>query len=161
MCPRVNTSSAYPSHTLKQSVTWCHQGGKWKHLFLWEPFDDAGENTQTALNKCQDTHTCSVCLHHTDTPYQQFQPRCVHLCKTIPPVCVCVCVHERDRGKQRGREKKERHVCQIQDQMAKCQWIPHQHDCSLTESVARQNHPLIQWAMSWGLCTERGFWGFA
>lgn len=139
---------------MKHCVTCCHQGGKWKHLFLWEPSPLMMQAKHTKhASKCADRHkrtlTHTNVLHHTNAHCQQFQHVYrVHLWKPLHCMSACNSKTEHDRE---GREWKKRvHGCQNHDQMAKCQWIPHQHDSyfSLTERVhtATQLHLLIQWA---------------
>ncbi len=109
------------------------------------------QNTQTT----QKTHTpqCSASLWHAlSTARVSTQDVHVYVNHHFVYVYVCVCVwvfvYIRQRHREVEREKNRVCGCQIPDQMAKCQWIPHQHDCyfSQTESVhtATQHHLLIQ-----------------
>lgn len=140
---------------MKNCVTCCHQGGKWKHLFLWEPSPLMMQAKHTKhASKCADRHkrtlTHTNVLHHTNAHCQQFQHTCIeYIYENLYIACLRVTARQSTTERD-GSEKKRVHGCQNHDQMAKCQWIPHQHDSyfSLTERVhtATQLHLLIQWA---------------
>lgn len=50
---------------MKHCVTCCHQGGKWKHLFLWEPSPLMMQAKHTKhASKCADRHKRT--LTHTN-----------------------------------------------------------------------------------------------
>lgn len=111
MCPYVvlwGYITEYISHR-KRSVTCCHQGRKWKHLFLWEPrplMMQAKHTNHISRHAGTYTHTHAVLYHRSDTPYKQleFQPR-MYMWTITLCVCVCLCVVLYKRETERDREQ--------------------------------------------------------
>lgn len=115
-CPYVKNLCVYHRkteiNTMKHCATCCHQGGKWKHLFLWEPSPLMMQAKHTKhASKCADRHkrtlTHTNVLHHTNAHCQQFQHTCIeYIYENLYIACLRVTARQSTTERD-GSEKKK------------------------------------------------------